>query len=127
MPFSVLLVDDSPVVRQVLTMLIDTDERLTLARAVGDGLQAAEAVSDDCPDAIVCDVAMPRMDGLEAVPILRAACPSAVIVMYTSDPEAAYTAFELGADDVIAKTVDPRDLMDRIVDVFARRTDPPET
>lgn len=115
MPHSVLVVDDRPEVAQLLTHLVQADGRLSMAGVAKDGVEAVEHSQRKCPDAIVCDVQMPRMTGIEALPLLRRACPGAVIVMYSSDTEAAKTAPGLGADAVVDKADDPGDLIELLV------------
>jgi DNA-binding NarL/FixJ family response regulator len=88
MPYSVLAVDDEPSIRQLIRLLIDTDERFTLFGTAHDGREALEQVEKRCPDAIVCDIRMPGMNGLEALPRLKAACPKAIVVIYSADPAA---------------------------------------
>jgi YesN/AraC family two-component response regulator len=62
MPYSVLAVDDQPSVRQLMRLLIDTDDRFTLIGTARDGRQALDRVEKRCPDAIVCDIRMPGMN-----------------------------------------------------------------
>lgn len=77
MPYSVLVVDDEAPVRHLLRLLIDIDDRFTLHATAHDGRDALSRIEDRCPDGIVCDLRMPGMDGWEALPRLRAACPPA--------------------------------------------------
>jgi two-component system, chemotaxis family, chemotaxis protein CheY len=121
MPLSVLVVDDRPEIAQVLTYLVESDDRLHLTGLAKDGVDALEHTRRLSPDAIVCDVHMPRMDGLEALPLLRAACPESVIVMYTSEPDTARVAPTLGADAVVDKADDPGVLIELLVDLCAAR------
>jgi DNA-binding NarL/FixJ family response regulator len=114
-PYSVLAVDDQMPVLQLLMLWIENDVRLRLAGIATDGHAAIRWVSQECPDAIICDVMMPRLGGLEALPAMREACPDAVIMMHTSAPDIACTAQHLGADTVVDKTADPRDLLDYLV------------
>ena len=121
MPLSVLVVDDRPEIAQVLTCLVDADDRLTLAGTARDGVEALEQSERSRPDAIICDVHMPRMDGIAALPRLREACPEGVIVMYSSDPDSARSAPALGADAVVDKADDPARLIDLLVGLYAAR------
>jgi CheY-like chemotaxis protein len=105
----------------VLTYLLDSDDRLSLTGIATDGVEALEHSERDCPDAIICDVQMPRMDGLEALPLLRRACPEGVIVMYSSDPDTAKAAHELGADAVVDKADDPASLIELLVGLASSR------
>jgi CheY-like chemotaxis protein len=121
MPYSVLGVDDEASVRQLMRLVIDTDDRFTLHGTAHDGRDALGQIENQCPDAIVCDLRMPGMDGWEALPHLRAACPDAVIVIYSSDP-AAPSALTLGADRVLDKAVDFGDVLDVVAEML-RNTD----
>ena len=121
MPLSVLVVDDRPDIARVLAYLVDADDRLSLIGLARDGLEALEQCALHRPDVIVCDVQMPRMDGLEALPLLRKACPDGVIVMYSSAPDTARAATELGADAVVDKADDPVGLLELVVGLSATR------
>jgi CheY-like chemotaxis protein len=121
MALSVLVVDDRPDIARVLSYLVDSDDRLSLAGIARDGVEALEHSERRRPDAIVCDVQMPRMDGIEALPLLRKACPDGVIVMYSSDPDTAKGARALGADAVVDKADDPAELLELLVDLWSAR------
>jgi two-component system, chemotaxis family, protein-glutamate methylesterase/glutaminase len=112
MPFSVLAVDDRPEVLHLLKVWIDCDDRLELVGTAVDGHTAMQWVAEQCPDAIICDVQMPGLGGLEALPSLREACPHAVILMYTSAPEISAVAQRLGADAVVDKSSDVGSILD---------------
>jgi DNA-binding NarL/FixJ family response regulator len=116
-PFSVLLVDDQPQVLHLLTTLIETDDRLVVAGTASNGQAALAAVQRGCPDAIVSNIRMPTMDGLQALPLLRRACPRSVIVMYSSDVDDAREAMDAGADAVFDKPQDASLLLDRLVEL----------
>lgn len=104
--YSVLVVDDEVEVRQLFSILLDCDEQFVLVGVARDGAEALEMVRDAAPDAIICDVRMPRMTGLDALPRLRRLCPDTVIVMFSADP-VALRALMLGADAVLDKGTDP--------------------
>ncbi|HET8961091.1 response regulator [Nocardioides sp.] len=121
MTLSVLVVEDRPEIARVLTYLVESDDRLSLAGVATDGAEALALTEQHRPDAIVCDLHMPRMDGLEAVPQLRESCPDGVIVMYSSDPHTANAARALGADAVVDKADDPAGLFELLVRLSASR------
>jgi CheY-like chemotaxis protein len=125
-PYTVLAVDDQLPVLQLLMLSIENDVRLQLAGIATDGDAAIRMVRQQCPDAIICDVKMPGMGGLEALPALREACPDTVIMMHTSAPDLAGTARQLGADTVVDKTADPSAMLDYLVVLCRiRRQTPP--
>ena len=117
MAHSVLVVDDRLEVVDMLSTFVKADERLTLAGVARDGVEAVARSECGCPDAIILDVEMPRMDGLQALPILRRACPDGVIVIYSSNPDGAGNARQLGADAVADKAEDPLGLIDLVADL----------
>ena len=120
--WSVMVVDDQKHWRDLLSFLLETDPRFVLAGATEHGQAAIEGVRGCCPDAIVLDVQMPEMDGLEALPLLRACCRRSVIVMYSSDPAGAGMAERLGADGVIDKVQEPAVVLDRLAELCSRRS-----
>ena len=123
MAHSVLVVDDRPEVVELLSSFLEADDRLSLNGVARDGVEAVAHSERGCPDAIILDVEMPRMSGLEALPMLRRACPTGVIVVYSSDPEGASTGPRLGADAVVDKAGDPLDLIDLVADLCRAKGD----
>lgn len=124
-PDRVLVVDDSPEVRQLAQM--------TLAAAgfevneANDGAQALEAARNLLPDCVILDVSMPGMSGMEVCRALRSDPTTAgcTIVMLTSNAESAdkVEAFSHGADDYMVKPFSPRDLVSRLRAAMRRRSD----
>lgn len=79
-PKTVLIVDDSAVVRQTLSEILDSDSRLCLLPPAADPFIAAERMKDQVPDVIVLDVEMPRMDGITFLRRLMAQHPIPVVM-----------------------------------------------
>jgi two-component system chemotaxis response regulator CheB len=100
MPIHVLVVDDSAVVRQMMTAIIGTaaDMRVTVA---SDPLIAMQKVKAARPDVMVLDLELPRMDGMTYLRQLMATDPLPVVIC--SGRPTAVAALEEGAVDVIAK------------------------
>jgi DNA-binding response OmpR family regulator len=120
----VLVVDDTPEVRQLA--------RMSLA-AVGfevheasEGTEAMSVARRIRPDCIVLDLMMPGLSGIELCRLLREdpATASCTIVMLTGndDPEDKVQAFSSGADDYIVKPFSPRDLSSRVQSAMRRRS-----
>src|SRR6185503_11938445 len=103
----VVVVDDSPFVRQALgRMFRDTADIELVATAV-DGQDGLEKVCALRPDVVTLDVKMPRMGGLEALQRIMAECPTAVLLLssLTSDGgEVTLRGLELGAMDFVDKS-----------------------
>jgi DNA-binding NarL/FixJ family response regulator len=81
---TVLLVDDSEDVREVLRLLVAADGRLQVVGEAVNGREAVEAAERLQPDAIILDMAMPVMSGLEALPLLRERAPDSMVVVYAA-------------------------------------------
>lgn len=100
----VLVVDDSALVRQMLTRALSMDPRIEVVGKAKNGLEAIEMARDLDPDVVTLDIEMPELSGLEALPFIQRNS-SARVVMLSSldDPETTYQAMELGAVDFIGK------------------------
>ena len=106
MPTRVLIVEDSPVMQQLLADLIRRDPELQVVGVAADPYEARELVKSLRPDVMTLDVEMPRMDGLTFLERLMRLHPMPVVMVSSlteRDAEASLRALELGAVDVIAK------------------------
>jgi two-component system, chemotaxis family, protein-glutamate methylesterase/glutaminase len=102
----VLIVDDSALVRQMLTTILRRDPQIQVVGAVSDPYAAWDAIKQFEPDLITLDVEMPKMDGLTFLEKLMAARPMPVLMVSSLTEQGAKTtlrALELGAIDFIAK------------------------
>ena len=97
----VLVVDDSPDIRDLLVFILVSDPEIEVVATAGDGYQAIELAERAHPDVITMDVRMPRLDGVEAVRMIMASNPIPTIIISTSicpeDPESSFRALEAGA------------------------------
>jgi DNA-binding NarL/FixJ family response regulator len=102
----VLLVDDAPEVRRLISVIISvSDSDWQVVGEAENGAGAIAAARDTRPDLVLLDIAMPVMDGIEALPEIRAAVPKACIVMLTgfADRTLADTARQAGANGYLEK------------------------
>ena len=102
----VLVVDDSALVRQVLTAIFRRDPEIQVVAAVSDPYSAWDAIKKHQPDLITLDVEMPKMDGLTFLEKLMIARPMPVLMVSSLTERGAKTtlrALELGAVDFITK------------------------
>ena len=89
-----------------------------------DGMEAVERVRDDLPDLVVMDVMMPRLDGFEALRLIREVSSVPVIMLTVhAEEDDRVKGLDLGADDYITKPFSPRELASRIKAVL-RRAEP---
>lgn len=91
----VILIDDAADLRTLVTRLLNRDGRFEVVAEAGDGRAGVEAVREQQPDAVLLDLAMPEMDGLQALPLIRKACPAAKVVILTG-----FDQEQLSDDDV---------------------------
>ena len=103
--FRVVIVDDTEDVRLLLSMTLSVDGRFEMVGTATNGREGVEVCREVQPDGVLLDVMMPVLDGLEALPELRAACPDARIVMLSANdhPEVVARARSRGADAFVAK------------------------
>ena len=103
---SVLIVDDSAVVRQVLTALLSADDAIEVQAAVADPLFAIKRMAVKWPDVIVLDIEMPRMDGLTFLRKIMAERPTPVVICSTlteAGADITFQALNAGAVSIITK------------------------
>ncbi|MBP5502393.1 MAG: chemotaxis response regulator protein-glutamate methylesterase [Bacteroidales bacterium] len=102
----VLIVDDSAVVRQTLSSILETDPAIEVMGTACDPYIAAKKIQSEVPDVITLDIEMPRMDGLTFLRKIMAQHPIPVVIISSLTEEGSQTAIralEYGAVDVIAK------------------------
>lgn len=115
----ILIVDDDPHIREVLSFALTKAGMET--REAGDGEEALAAVRRWSPDLVVLDINMPRMDGIEVCRRLRAAGDVPVLFLSSRDDEIdRVVGLELGADDYVTKPFSPREVVARVNAILKR-------
>ncbi|MDQ1444457.1 MAG: hypothetical protein QOI20_921 [Acidimicrobiaceae bacterium] len=121
---TVLVVDDDPVIQKLLQVNFEMEGYTVLT--AGDGLEGVERARADNPDIIICDIMMPRMDGLEVTKTLKGdpATASIPILLLSAKAQQADVAAgqATGADDYVTKPFDPLDLLQRVASLLERKT-----
>jgi len=106
----VLVVDDEPLARSNLTVLLRNDPDVEWVRECGGGAAAVEEIADSRPDLVFLDVQMPEVGGFEVLQRLQGKMPRGqrlpVIVFVTAYEEHALSAFDAGALDYLLKPFD---------------------
>jgi two-component system chemotaxis response regulator CheB len=100
----VLVVDDSALVRQIVTRILSETPRIDVVGFARNGVEAVAMVRELHPDVVTLDIQMPEMDGIEALKhIVRDSNARVVMLSSCDDPETTYRALEAGAVEFIAK------------------------
>jgi DNA-binding NarL/FixJ family response regulator len=109
-----LLADDHRMVAEGLRGLLEKD--FDLVGIVEDGRALVDETARSKPDVVVVDITMPRLNGLEAIPLLKKAAPDTKVVVVTMHREPAYArrAFAVGADGFVLKHAAAQDLIGAI-------------
>lgn len=105
-PIKVLVVDDSPVVREAMTAVLSSDPDIEVIGAAADPYEAVAIMRTTTPDVITLDIEMPRMDGLTFLKKIMAQHPIPVVVCSshtTEGSDVTARVFEYGAVDIITK------------------------
>ena len=119
----VLVVDDEPMVREVVTAYLEREGfRVTEA---DNGPDALAAIATGSPDVVVLDVMLPGVDGFRILTEVRKSgdVPVIMLTARTEEPDRVL-GLELGADDYVVKPFSPRELAARVRSVL-RRARPP--
>jgi DNA-binding NarL/FixJ family response regulator len=109
----VVIVDDDPLVRAGLRMILGGAPGVTMVGEAGDGQVAVHVVTREVPDVVLMDIRMPRADGLAAIRRLRERLsPARILVLTTFDTdELVVAALKLGAAGFLLKDTGPDDLV----------------
>lgn len=112
----VFVVDDSLLIRTILTRMIEESSEFELAGTASNGKMALDLIAKTNPDVITMDIEMPEMNGLASLARIMAEMPTPVIILSAYSKEGAdltITALELGAVDFITK---PHPIFSRTVE-----------
>jgi DNA-binding NarL/FixJ family response regulator len=123
MPIKVFLADDHAVVREGLSLLLDTQAGITVVGEAADGRKAVRQVERLCPDVVVMDIAMPEMNGIEATAQIRNICPSTQVVILSmhSSAEHILRALRAGALGYLLKESAGKELIQAVQTVYGGR------
>lgn len=110
---SVGIVDDQPLIRAGLRMIVESQADMSVAGEGEDGASALTLARQTSPDVILMDIRMPGMDGIEAAAAVLAVCEHTRIVMLTTfDVDRyVYEALRAGVSGFLFKDVTPEDLV----------------
>ncbi len=118
---TVLIADDHAVVREGTRRILEQEDGLEVVGEAGDGESAVELVCKLRPDVAIVDIAMPRLDGIEATRRIKRLCPSTAVLVLTAydDDQFVFSLLEAGAAGYLLKTVRGRELVGAVQAVHA--------
>ena len=122
----ILIVEDEVNIRRVLRkILIDIVKSIIVSEAV-DGVEAISMVSENTYDLILCDIKMPKKDGIEVLEYIQKVSPQTAVVMISGhgDLDTAVKAMRMGAYDYISKPPDLNHLLQTINAALQRTASP---
>jgi DNA-binding NarL/FixJ family response regulator len=120
-PVRVMIVDDDPLVRAAMTMILGRAPGIDLVGEAADGAEVLAAVERYAPDVVLMDIRMPRVDGLTATELLRARPhPPEIIVLTTFDTDDhVLRALRAGASGFLLKDTPPAEILRAVARVAA--------
>jgi two-component system, NarL family, response regulator LiaR len=113
----IMIVDDHPVVREGLKLLLSDEAGFEVIAEAADGRAALEVVSNLCPDVVLMDVMMPHLNGIETTRLLRQRCPHCQVIVLTSslgEDLRVQDALGAGAVGYLLKDIQKSDLLGAI-------------
>jgi DNA-binding NarL/FixJ family response regulator len=122
-PISVFLVDDVRELRELIKFGIEADPGFEVVGEAGDGRAALEGIAETRPEAVLLDLSMPDMDGLEAILHIRDGDPAVAIIVLSGFPadRMSARAMERGADGYVEKGSPIQDLRELTRTAVAQR------
>jgi len=112
----ILIADDHAVVREGTRQILEQEQDLEVVGEAGDGEETVALAIDLKPDVAIVDIAMPKLDGIEATRQIKSLCPaiSVLILSAYDDEQFIFSLLEAGAAGYLLKSVRGRELVDAV-------------
>ena len=117
-PFSVLVVDDDPVHRSMISRILHVSGRFAVVAEAADGHAAVHAAERERPDLVLLDVFMPNVSGLEALPRILHSSPATKVVLLSGSAATGPSMVPAGASAFVRKGVNPTELLEELLIVM---------
>lgn len=117
----ILIADDHAVVREGTRQILEQEPDLKVVAEAGDGEEAVRLAGNSKPDVAIIDIAMPKLDGIEATKRIKALYPNIAVLILSAydDDQFVFSLLEAGAAGYLLKSVRGRELIDAVRAVYA--------
>ena len=117
----ILIADDHAFVREGTRRILEQEPDLEVVAEAGDGEEAVRLACDLKPDVVLVDVAMPKLDGVEATRRIKAQCPAVAVLVLSAydDDQFVFGLLEAGAAGYMLKSVRGQEIVDALRAVHA--------
>ena len=118
---TILLADDHVLLRQGTRELLEREDDMKVVGEAGDGEEAARLAADLHPDVVIMDIAMPKMNGIEATKKIKEIYPDSAVLILSAydDDQYVFAVLEAGAAGYLLKDVPSQELVEAIRAVHA--------
>jgi two-component system, NtrC family, nitrogen regulation response regulator NtrX len=119
----ILIIEDEAAIRRVLTKILSEESDTYIVEEAEDGIKGLEKVKNEDYDLVLCDIKMPKMDGVEVLEAIKKIKPEIPMVMISGhgDLETAVNTMRLGAFDYISKPPDLNRLLNTVRNALDRK------
>jgi len=116
----ILIADDHVVVREGTRQILEQEDDLEVVAEASDGEQAVRLAGNKKPDVAIIDIAMPKVDGIEATKQIKALYPATAVLILSAydDDQFVFSLVEAGAAGYLLKSIRGRELVDAVRAVF---------
>ncbi|MDB6025960.1 MAG: two component transcriptional regulator, LuxR family [Verrucomicrobiales bacterium] len=120
MPIKVAIVEDDAGVRECLTVVLNGTNGFRCVGSYGNAESALKNLPSDWPDAVLMDINLPQMSGIDLVAKLKALRPALHVIMLTVyvDSEQIFKSLQAGANGYLIKQTPPSQILEALVDVL---------
>jgi len=117
----ILIADDHAVVREGTRQILEQEPDLQVVAEAGDGEEAVQLTGTFKPDVALIDIAMPRLDGIEATRQIKVSYPATAVLILSAydDDQFVFKLLEAGAAGYLLKSIRGRELIDAVRAVYA--------
>ena len=121
---SVLVVDDSQLIRARLSVILSECSEVVVSAEASNGWEAVEKARKYQPDVVLLDISMPELNGLQAAPLIKQAAPTAQILIVTQHNShfIVRAAFAVGVLGFMEKKEAGKELLEAVKQVFSKKT-----